>query len=265
MRLFYLLHFPIPALEKFWCQFPISFLVLPATPKLCQPLVLCHFLIYEYWFLLGSSARTWFVGHYCQIPNRLISIDPYINKYIAVAGSSIGIHIYAVFVSKASGEMLTKYAGNTDLELWIIPTFENSAWPIMVISFVALLVISAVLATCFFIRRHFGRPEQTRAPNIREFHGMSSQLVKAMPSLIFTSVVEDNCTATTCAICLEDYSVGEKLRILPCHHSEYLGHHLNHQSFLFIIIASKGPILFWLPTSIFSAIFFNTLLSYVDS
>ncbi|CAL9060586.1 unnamed protein product [Musa banksii] len=137
---------------------------------------------------------------------------------ISMAGSSIGIYIYAVFVSKASGEMLMKYAGNTDLELWIIPTFENSAWPIMVISFIALLVISAVLATCFFIRRHFGRPEQTRAPNIREFHGMSSQLVKAMPSLIFTSVVEDNCTATTCAICLEDYSVGEKLRILPCHH-----------------------------------------------
>ena len=106
------------------------------------------------------------------------------------------------------------------VEIWLIPTFENSAWSIMAISFISLLAMSAVLATCFFVRRHRIRRERPRAPLVREFHGMSSRLVKAMPSLVFTSVLEDNCTSRTCAICLEDYCVGEKLRILPCCHSK---------------------------------------------
>lgn len=140
------------------------------------------------------------------------------GSLVSMAGAPGGVHIHAVFISKASGETLKKYAGRTDVELWIIPTFENSAWSIMAISFIALLAMSAVLATCFFVRRHRVRREQPRPLNVREFHGMSSQLVRAMPSLIFTSVLEDNCTSITCAICLEDYSVGEKLRVLPCCH-----------------------------------------------
>ncbi|XP_066345005.1 receptor homology region, transmembrane domain- and RING domain-containing protein 1-like isoform X2 [Miscanthus floridulus] len=137
---------------------------------------------------------------------------------VSMAGSSSGIHIYAVFVSKASGEVLKKFSGHADVEVWILPTFENSAWSIMAISFISLLAMSAVLATCFFVRRHRIRRDHPRIPEDREFHGMSSQLVKAIPSLVFTKVQEDNCTSSMCAICLEDYKVGEKLRVLPCRH-----------------------------------------------
>ncbi|KAF5192880.1 receptor-like protein [Thalictrum thalictroides] len=142
----------------------------------------------------------------------------YDGRLVAMAGDSDGIKIHAVFISKASGEYLKKYAGDINMELWIIPSYENSAWSIMAISFISLLAMSAVLATCFFVRRHRIRRDRPRAPSVREFHGMSSRLVKAMPSLIFTAVLEDNCTSMTCAICLEDYSVGERLRVLPCHH-----------------------------------------------
>lgn len=138
----------------------------------------------------------------------------------AVAGNPAGINIYAVFVSKHSGETLAKYAGEADLQLWIVPSYENASWSIIALSFISLLGVSAVLATCFFVRRHRFRRERPLAPRVREFHGISSCLVKAMPSLIFTAVLEDNCTSQTCAICLEDYSVGEKLRVLPCQHSK---------------------------------------------
>jgi E3 ubiquitin-protein ligase RNF13 len=103
--------------------------------------------------------------------------------------------------------------------VWIIPTFENSAWLIMEILFISLLAMSAVLATCFFVRRHRIRQGLPRNLEAQEFHGMSSQLVKAMPSLVFTKVQEDNSTSSMCSICLEDYTVGEKLRVLPCRHS----------------------------------------------
>ncbi|KAM3191327.1 hypothetical protein ACQJBY_068933 [Aegilops geniculata] len=137
---------------------------------------------------------------------------------VSMAGSSSGIDIYAVFISKTSGEVLKLYSGQSDAQVWIISTRDNSALSIMAISFTALLAMSAVLATCFFVRRHQMRRDRARIPAAREFHGMSSQLVKAMPSLIFTKVQEDNCTSSTCAICLEDYSVGEKIRVLPCRH-----------------------------------------------
>ncbi|CAL1409969.1 unnamed protein product [Linum trigynum] len=138
---------------------------------------------------------------------------------VAMAGNSAGIRIHAVFVAKSAGETLKKYAGWTNVDIWIIPSYENSAWSIMAISFISLLAMSAVLATCFFVRRHRIRRDRPRSSRAREFHGMSKRLVKAMPSLIFSSAVqEDNCTSTTCAICLEDYSVGEKIRLLPCRH-----------------------------------------------
>ncbi|KAI4389375.1 hypothetical protein MLD38_001607 [Melastoma candidum] len=137
---------------------------------------------------------------------------------VAMSGSSAGIKVHAVFVSRSSGELLKEYIGPTDVKLLILPSSIYSAWSVMAILFIFLLAMSGILATYFIVRRLRIRWESPRAHHDRQFHGMSSHLVKAMPSLVFTSVLEENSTSQSCAICLEDYIVGEKLRILPCCH-----------------------------------------------
>lgn len=156
-----------------------------------------------------------------------------------MGGSSEGIRIYAVYVSKASGKVLKKYAGRTDIELWILPAAVDSPWSIMAVSFIILLAMAAMLATCFFVCKHHVRRERPRAPQVQEFHGMSRRLVKAMPSLIFTTIIEDNSTSRTCAICLEDYNTGEKLRILPCYHSMFFFPIANFISLLLLVFLGE--------------------------
>lgn len=134
----------------------------------------------------------------------------------------IHIHIHAVFVSLSTGLKLQKYVGVKEVEIWLTQTYGNSAWSIMAVFFILLLAMSAVISICFFIRRHGIRYDHNPRPRIHVFRGMSSQLVKAMASLEFTEDLEDNCTSGTCAICLDDYAVGDKIRILPCNHKFHM-------------------------------------------
>eukprot|EP00250_Pteridium_aquilinum_P019049 c24271_g5_i1 orf=346-1665(-) len=137
-------------------------------------------------------------------------------ELVTMAGNKRGIVIPAVFISKAAGDVLSKYTNDSFAECWILPSYENIAWLVMVISFISLIAITAVFAICFLIRQQRGR--QLRGRELKESNVISYQDVKCMPSTIYKSTGEATGSYDICAICLEDYEDGEMLRILPCNH-----------------------------------------------
>jgi E3 ubiquitin-protein ligase RNF13 len=119
-----------------------------------------------------------------------------------VSGSAEGIDIYAVFVSWITGQALLGAVGERNATCTLQPAVQDTAWSIMAVSSISLLAISAVLSTFFFVRRHRLRHLGSRLPTF-VFKGADG---------------EEAGGGETCAICLEDYESGEKLRLLPCHH-----------------------------------------------
>ena len=136
---------------------------------------------------------------------------------ISVTGSSDGITIPAVFVTKAAGETLAKYADDATANVWIYRNDEDTIWSTMVFALIFLVAIAAGFVTwCFVKRNRSRRRSRFKGPCV-----ISSRIVEAMPTDIYQVIGNEKAAQESCTICLEDYIPGEKLRILPCSHSEW--------------------------------------------
>ena len=138
------------------------------------------------------------------------------EELVTMSGDSAGIYINAVFVTKETANMLLQYVKDMDTICYILPAFESTAWSVMAVSFLSLLAVSDVLLTFFFVWRYRIRRFSSRFLPNREARSLSSREVKALPVVTYKSC--EISVTDACAICLESYGVGEKPRVLPCHH-----------------------------------------------
>ncbi|KAI5068954.1 hypothetical protein GOP47_0015255 [Adiantum capillus-veneris] len=133
------------------------------------------------------------------------------DDLITMSGRETGIDIYAVFVTKKAGEILHLSVAETDSRCYLFPMFENAAKSFVAILFLSFLTVFAIFSTLFFVRRH----HYHRASAGAQARGMAWKDVKALTIVLYGSDIKE---FSTCAICLEDYRQGERLRILPCGH-----------------------------------------------
>lgn len=124
----------------------------------------------------------------------------------------------AVFVSKAAGATLKMYAQGEEDECCVLnPSFPESAWTVMVISLISLLVIGTVVLT-FFLTRNRRSNQRGLTPH---HPSVDAKSVEVLPSFKFSHACECR-VGDACSICLEDYKDGERLRVLPCLHGRTL-------------------------------------------
>ncbi|KAK9809940.1 hypothetical protein WJX72_002135 [[Myrmecia] bisecta] len=165
--------------------------------------------------------------------------------------------IPAVFVSQKTGVMMKKLM-SPGVTIARITPFTDELWMSMLMSACAgVLAVSVVVATFYFIRRHRMRhlPGRLGYSLMRGGdEGMTPAEMRALPVVIHEAPFGSKRTPSaldfpsgspnsggilaesesdsdgsplgphgggtlkTCAICLEDYREGEKLRVLPCQH-----------------------------------------------
>jgi E3 ubiquitin-protein ligase RNF13 len=123
-----------------------------------------------------------------------------------------------VFITKEAGQTLLQYAGDVDVRLYMLPAVHNTAWSVMVVSFITLLAVSTILSTFFVLRR-----QRLQHDGSQHLNQGSARLSKGELKALMISVYNKkaNASCDMCAICLEEYVNGEKVRVLPCGHGSF--------------------------------------------
>ena len=142
-------------------------------------------------------------------PNRENKINALVNRHVSTAALGFDeFNIPAILISSEDGAMLNRsYLYQNGYYVIISPDlqFNLSAYLLpfaIVISVCLLLMITFMIIKCIRDRRKSQR------------HRLSSRHLKKLPTTKFKKGEHYD----TCAICLDEYTEGEKLRLLPCGH-----------------------------------------------
>ncbi|KAG5869554.1 hypothetical protein JTB14_002299 [Gonioctena quinquepunctata] len=123
------------------------------------------------------------------------------------ASNKTGIYIPSVFVSASSGSELKNFANN---DYYVVITGES---PFNIQTHL-LIPFAIVVGICFIVMISFMIWKFIKDRRRQRRHRLPTAMLKKIPTKKFQ--ISD--AYETCAICLDDYIEGEKLRILPCNH-----------------------------------------------
>lgn len=124
------------------------------------------------------------------------------------AKDASGITIAAVFVGETTGRM-------------IINNYQFDQYILLINDFLPynfnklILPFSIIVGLCFMIMIGFIIARCVREQRRLRRYRLPKSVLRKIPTIKFNSKVHPY---DTCAICLEDYIDGEKLRVLPCGH-----------------------------------------------
>ncbi|XP_045472215.1 E3 ubiquitin-protein ligase RNF13-like [Harmonia axyridis] len=124
------------------------------------------------------------------------------------AENSTGIEIPSVFVSADDGETLKKNYSN--LDYFLVITAES---PFNIKTHL-LIPFAIVVAVCFAVMIIFMIVKCIKDRRRQRRHRLPTSSLNKIP----TKKYQKGDPYETCAICLDDFIEGEKLRVLPCNH-----------------------------------------------
>nr|XP_028953813.1 uncharacterized protein LOC103426785 [Malus domestica] len=148
--------------------------------------------------------------------HAVIVYDNRREKLVHMTINSKNVTIRAVFVSKASGEMLKEHARGEEGECCIFVLPNEKAWSVFAVCFISFLTVLGLLVIALCAQRNWSWTTQGRNQLPKS---ADTKIVDALPCFTFSSAGLDEChTEETCAICLENYKDSEILKVLPCQH-----------------------------------------------
>lgn len=130
------------------------------------------------------------------------------------AKDSDDILIPSVFVTERTGESLCAQYQYTD-EVFLV---LNNDVPFDINTHL-LLPFSIFVALCFVIMIGFMIVKCMRDRRRMHRHRLPRSALKAIPIVKFSKLTM---TYEMCIICLDEYEDGDKLRVLPCDHGEWI-------------------------------------------
>lgn len=133
-------------------------------------------------------------------------------KYYPVKANGLkdtdDLNIYAVIVSEESGIRLKRYTYQDDFEVKLYPESFQSIFsyllPFLAIVGIAVFGLAGFVGVRCFLDWRKKRKSRLSRRHLRQ---------------LATTKYKKGDAYETCAICIEDYAEGDKLRILPCSHA----------------------------------------------